>query len=369
MSKKVFWILLLLLWISIAAGCAPAASSPVEQSAVQLTDALGRTVEFAEPPASIVVTGKATQLIVNTLYLFPEAKERVAHIEYRSQTSHLFLPLVDPLAKQKADLERDAGAEQIAPLKPDVVLLKSYLKSDLGDPIEQVGIKVFYMNLETPETFYQEVEMLGKLFANPQRGQEIIDFYQRRFEAIESKVKDLGDDQRPRVLVLQHSAKGGEVAFSVPPVDWLQTQMVEAAGGLPVWRDISASGGWTVVSLEQIAAWNPDLLFVVDYSGGAPQVVAELQQNDSWKSLPAMAAGKVYPFPCDFLSWDQPDPRWILGQTWLAKMIHPEVFADLDVRAETTAFYTEMYGFSTEQVAQQVMPLLDQYALLSTSTD
>lgn len=358
MHRKTLWIFLLLILVFATAGCAPTPQSPADQAVVQLTDALGRTLEFSAPPQNIVVTGRATQLIINTLYLFPEAKERVAHVEYRSQTSHLFMPLVDPLAKQKADLEKDSGAEQIAPLKPDIVLMKSYLKTDLGDPIEQLGIKVFYLNLETPEAFFSEVEMLGKLFGNPQRSQKIVQYYQDRVQMIEKKVKDIPADQRPEVLILQYSVKGGETAFSVPPVDWLQTRMVEVAGGQPVWRDISASGGWTVVSLEQIAAWDPEILFIVDYSGSAPQVVADLQQNDSWKSLPAMAAGKVYPFPCDFLSWDQPDSRWILGQMWLAKMLHPETFADLDMGAETIDFYQQMYGLSAEQIESEVLPLL-----------
>jgi iron complex transport system substrate-binding protein len=358
MNKKFLWVTIISILILSAAGCAPSGKSPVDQGVIQLTDALGRSVELAEPPQNIVVTGRATQLLINTLYLFPEAKEQVAHVEYRSQTSHLFLPLVDPLAKQKADLEKDSGAEQIAPLKPDIVLMKSYLKTDLGDPIEQLGIKVFYMDLETPEAFFSEVEMLGKLFGNPQRSQQIVQYYQERIQKVEEGVKDIAADQRPEVLILQYSQKGGEVAFSVPPVEWLQTRMVETAGGQPVWRDISASGGWTVVSLEQIAAWNPEFLFIVDYSGSAPQVVADLQQNDSWKSLPVMAAGKVYPFPCDFSSWDQPDSRWILGQSWLAKVLHPEAFSDLDVRAETAAFYTQMYGLSVDQIEAEVMPLL-----------
>lgn len=348
-----------------AAGCAPSGAAPDVQTEIQLKDALGRDLVFSQPPQNIVVAGRATQLIIHTLYLFPEAKERVGHVEVRSQTSHLFMPLVDPLAKQKADLERDAGAEQIAPLNPDVVLMKSYLKSDLGEPIESLGIPVFYMNLETPEAFFSEVEMLGTLFANPQRSQQIVQFYQERTQMIESRVEKINADQRPGVLILQYSQKGGEVAFSVPPVDWLQTRMVEAAGGLPVWRDISASGGWTVVSLEQIAAWNPDILFIVDYSGGAPQVVADLAQNDSWKALPVMTAGKVFPFPCDFLSWDQPDPRWILGEAWLAMMIHPDVFADLDIRGETVEYYEQMYGLSGEVIEAEVMPLLVDYAHFS----
>ncbi len=346
----------------------PAPTATVEpvrtsQAGIEVSDALDRKVSFEGLPQNLVIAGKATQLIVNTLYLFPEAKERVAHVEYRSQTKNLFLPLIDPLARQKADLERDAGPEQIAPLKPDVVLLKSYMQSNLGDPIEQLGIKIIYLDLETPEAFYRELETLARLFGDEPRGEQIVEFYRSRAQALQTPLEKISEDERPAVLILQYSKTGEEVAFSVPPAGYLQTGMVSTAGGSPVWSDVNASGGWTVVSFEQIAAWNPEMIFLVDYKGSAPEVVAGLAQNEQWASLPAMKAGKVFPFPCDFLSWDQPDPRWILGQEWLAKMIHADRFADLDMREQVVTFYEEMYGLSSATIEQQVLPLLADYPL------
>lgn len=370
MRKIYGWVLALVVLVIVVAtpGCAHVEPTSTSQPVIQITDALGRALEFSELPKNIVITGRATQLLLDTLYLFPEAKERITHLEYRSQNPTNFLPLVDPLAEQKMGLERDAGVEQIAPLKPDVVIMKSYLKTDLGDPIEQVGIKVLYLDLETPEAFYREVEMLGIFFGNPLRSQEIVEYYQQRVQSIETRTQSIDDDHRPGVLVLQYSVTGDEVAFKVPPATWLQTRMVKSAGGNPVWTADNSGEGWTVVSLEQIAAWNPEMVFLVDYKGNAPEVVARLSRNEAWQSLPAMAAGKVYPFPCDFLSWDQADSRWILGQEWLAKMIQPELFSDLDLRDETISFYKQMYGLSDKGIEEQVLTMLaDEVSIEQTS--
>ena len=42
--------------------------------------------------------------------------------------------------------------------------------------------------------------------------------------------------------MIQYSEEGGEVAFEVPPAEWIQTRLVELAGGTPV---LSPSIIWT----------------------------------------------------------------------------------------------------------------------------
>jgi hypothetical protein len=46
-------------------------------------------------------------------------------------------------------LEANAAAEQIAPLKADAVVLKSSMAEKLGTPLEALGLKVVYVDLET----------------------------------------------------------------------------------------------------------------------------------------------------------------------------------------------------------------------------
>jgi len=64
----------------------------------------------------------------------------------------------------------------------------------------------------------------------------------------------------------------------VPPLDWLQTNMVEMAGGIPVWKDVPTDG-WTTITLEQIAVWNPKVILLVDYKGNAVDIVSQLKNG------------------------------------------------------------------------------------------
>ena len=341
---------------AILSACAPVAATP---KTLTLTDALGRTVDLPGIPQRIVIAGKASGLLVNAYYLFPGSDERLVGYENRMQTSNDFIPLVSAGIANKSLLEVDAAAEQIAPLKPDLVILKTYMKEKLGDPLEQLSIPVVYLEMENPEQFTRDIRILGAVLGDPTRAEDIVKYYSDIADTITGRTAPLDNANRPTTLLLQYTSKGGEVAFNIPPAAWLQTQMVEMAGGNPIWKDAGTGSGWQVVTLEQIAAWNPDQIVIVDYKGAAPMVVADLQANSEWQALKAVQSGNLHAFPVDFYSWDQADPRWILGLTWLATTLQPAKFSDLDIKDSVNVFYQRMYNLSEEDVNAKVMPLLE----------
>jgi iron complex transport system substrate-binding protein len=332
---------------------------PSEQvSGVTIVDALGRALQLPEPPQRIVVAGKSTLTIVDTLYMFPEAQERVVALVVGRQPVGDFLRLVDPTFRDKTILEVEAGPEQVAPLDPDLVILRSFMAEKLGRSLEQLDIPVVYVDLETPDQYFRDLDTLGQLFGNAARAAEIQSFYRARLERIAEPLQGLGDDQKPRILILQFSDQGGEVAFQVPAGAWMQTTLAELAGGIPVWSEAAQGGGWTVVNLEQVAAWDPDQIFVISYKANSADIVAWLKAEPQWQVLKAVREGQIYGFAADTFSWDQPDPRWVLGLIWLAGKVHPERYPDLDVRHEVSQFFEQLYGMGSVVVEEQILPNL-----------
>jgi iron complex transport system substrate-binding protein len=330
----------------------------VEQGGLVIVDALGRTVEFPEPPQRIIVAGKSSLTIVDTLFLFPETAGRLAGLVVGRQKPGDFLQFVDPAFDQKAVLEVEAGPEQIAPLKPDAVILRSFMAENLGKSLEQIGLPVVYLDLETPEQYFRDLITLGKLFGNEARATEIQSFYQARLDRLDAALQGLKEDQKPSVLVLQYSEQGGEVAFNVPSAAWLQTIETELSGGLPIWKETAQGGGWTIVNLEQIAAWDPDVILLISYGADPSYVVETLQSDARWQALGAVKDGRLHAFAGDIFSWDQPDPRWILGVTWMASRLHPERLSDLDLMDEVTQFFGQMYGMEEASIAENILPAL-----------
>ncbi|TFG47500.1 MAG: ABC transporter substrate-binding protein, partial [Anaerolineales bacterium] len=323
---------------------------------IEITDSSGHQVVLDGVPERIAIAGKATIMVQDAIYLFEDADERVIALENRNQSAFSFLPVIDPNLDTKEIFEKNVGPEQIAAAQPEVVLMKSSMAESLGEPLELLSLPVVYLDLETPEAFYQDINTLGLVFGKPARAEEIIKYYKDRVKQVEDLVSGRG--ATPSVLVLEYSAEGGEVAFKVPPVSWLQTRLVEMAGGEPVWKDLEISGGWTVVNLEQIAVWNPDQIFLIDYAGEASTVKEELLNNAIWSNFSAVQNGQLFAYAYDFYSWDQPDTRWILGLQWLATKIHPELTAEIDIMEEVNSFYSVLYGLDQESIDKDVLPNL-----------
>lgn len=336
-----------------------ATSYPLEETLTQaqpitVIDALGREVTLPELPQRIVITGKALIMIVDAMYMFPEAPQRIAALGNAGQGSSNFISLIDPDYAAKATLQQDAGAEQIAATQPDLVIMKSYLAETVGKPIEALNIPIVYVDFETPEQYSRDLAILGKLFQNEDRAQQVIAYYQGQVAEIQTSLE--GVSNKPSVLMLYYTDKDGAVAFNVPPIPWMQTQIVQLAGGEPVWESANPGNGWTKVTLEQIAAWDADYIFIISYFSNPSDVVAGLKSDPQWQAIRATKEGRLYAFPGDLYSWDQPDARWSLGLSWLATRLHPEQFAEVDIVKQAIDFYQFLYGLDEQFFEQNIRP-------------
>jgi iron complex transport system substrate-binding protein len=126
-----------------------------------------------------------------------------------------------------------------------------------------------------------------------------------------------------------------------------QTAMIEAAGGESVSVDLV--GYWNDVNLEQIAAWNPDVIVIPPYGGATVEAITD---SPEWQILDAVQAGRVYQIPKLVAPWDTPAPDSVLGIIWLAETLYPEE-VQLSCAAETETFYNTFYGYdiSAEEIA------------------
>lgn len=323
-----------------------------------VTDALGRTVLFSKSPDHVVVVGKALFMIADAIYMFPEAGQKIVAMGSPVQGSGNFVSMIDPNAAAKITLTGDTvGAEQIAAAGPDLVIMKSSNQQTLGGPLEALGIPVVYLDFETPEQYTRDLATLGQIFGNPDRAAELSKYFSDKTEAITKETATLSDDQKPSVLVVYYNNKGDAVSFNVPPLSWIQTTQVIDAGGDPVWKDSELGKSWTTVTVEQIASWNPDVIFLVSYFSPVNDVVASLKADPQWSELKAVKDGKLYGFASDVYSWDQSDTRWILGLTWMAGKLHPDLFPTLDIKSEAQTFYQTLYNMDSATFESTIVPL------------
>lgn len=343
-----------------AAGHSQTATAPSNES-FTVTDALGREVSFRRHPQRIAVAGKASFMIADAACLFPEARSALVLFSGgmgSRQGAGDFLSLLIPDLPETPGRSGDAGVEQIAAIQPDVVLLKSSAQR-LGEALDRVHLPVVYLDFETPAQYGRDLATLGQLLGAGERASRLSAYYRTVTDLIEKRTATLPAAKKPRVLLVQYAERSGAIAFSVPARDWIQTEMVERAGGIPVWKATSGNGGWAVVNLEQIAVWDPDIVLVVNYRACANGAVGDILADAKWKELRATKAQRVFAFPGDFFSWDQPDTRWGLGMLWVATRLHPELFRETDLTQEVARFYS-LYGLDEATIRTRINPLIQE---------
>ena len=367
MTKSRFSILLILqvLLSLLFSACSPDVSNEkpeesIPENSIVIMDVAGRQVVLTDLPEKIAVTGTATYMPLHLLFMFPDVYEKLVGVEAKGSGISDFLPLVNEKYSDIPLIGQNPNAEEVASFHPDLVFMKGTVEDERSQVLEEFGIKVVYLGLETPDLYMQDIKNIGLVLGNTQRADEIIAFYQEKLMGIQNITSTLSEDEQPDVLLLEYSDRGGEVAVQVPAAAWMQTLEVELAGGNPVWLDMAEkTSGWTVVNLEQIAVWNPEKIFVIVwYTLDPEEVLTRLKTDSRWANLSAVKNDEIHIFPCDVYGWDTPEPRWILGTVWLAKHLYPDQFSGLDIKLEMSEFFSGLYGMQESEVQEKIVPEL-----------
>ena len=352
MQRFALLILMLVLLVASTVGCS-SVNAPSGEAVITVTDALNREVAFSETPERIVIAGRGTIIMVDALLAFPEGQQRLVAYAKTDQGKGSFTEVLLP--ELDTVFANDASAEEIAAHQPDVVLLKTYMQN-LGNSLELLSIPVVYFSMETYDEYQNELLTMGIVLGNTQRAEELTSYYAQIVAEVDQKTQDA--DTKFTVLFLYYSSRDGTVAFNVPPLQWAQSEMVRRAGGDLVWSSIPLENNWTIVNLEQIAAWNPDIIFLTAYFDDVDLVKQKLMGDPQWQALTAVDSGHLYAVPTAFYAWDQPHTRWGVSQLWFAHKINPQSFSAFDFHQAANDFYAAFYGWTPEKYETVINPIL-----------
>ncbi|WP_211241215.1 ABC transporter substrate-binding protein [Pseudonocardia spinosispora] len=262
-----------------------------------------------------------------------------------------FLSKVFPRVKSIPELFHNGGAvnmEDLLQLKPDVV--SAVDGGATLKPFQEVGLPAVDMNFNTFQQLTQSMVLAGQVYGGDAvgRAQSFTEYVNAKVQLVRSRLASLPSARRPSVV---HIA-------SYPPlvVDGgtsLIDEWIKLAGGTDAASPLSgASGTHVTVTMEQLLTWNPDVL-IVETPGGdqgiaansGQSVVTALANTPGWQNLRAVQNHRVYLNPQGLYPWDRFGPEEALQVQWAAKTLHPELFTDLDIRAEARAFYQRFFAY------------------------
>ena len=101
----------------------------------------------------------------------------------------------------------------------------------------------------------------------------------------------------------------------------------------------SSKGSGNEVDLEQILAWNPDVILF------APDSIYETVGDDAaWQNVTAIKEGRYYEVPNGPYNWmgSPPSVQRLLGMMWMAKILYPEA-ADYDLYPAVAEYFKLFY--------------------------
>lgn len=170
---------------------------------------------------------------------------------------------------------------------------------------------------------------------------------------MKNAVAEIPEDQR----VSLYYAEGSE-GLQTEPKGSTHSLAFDIAGANNIAQDVEAvkGKGMSPVSLEQVLAWNPQVIIAWDdeVRGGADEII---RTDGNWSTIDAVKEGRVYTMPNVPFSWcDRPPAvNRILGIQWIANTLYPEAY-DVDMVEATKEFYSMFYHAElTDEQAREIL--------------
>lgn len=299
------------------------------------TDAAGRTVEVPGPVERVFAAGPPASVLLYTMA--PDRMVGWVRAPSEAQKGLLAAPWRDlPETGRLTGKGSTANLEAVLAAHPDLIVDVGYIDDtyrSLADRVQgQTGVPYILLDgafVRTPETY----RSLGALLGVSERAEALATWAEEALREPARRVAAIPVDRRPGVYYARGPA-GLETSLAgsitLEALDVLGVRNVAAAAG---------EGGLTDVSLEQVLAWNPDVILATD-EGFATQV----HTDPRWAPVRAVQDRRVVLPPAVPWGWvdSPPGVNRLLGMWWLGEVLWPDLFPE-DLAVTTRAFYRLFY--------------------------
>jgi len=314
-----------------AAICAAVLSLlPLSAQARAVVDAKGRSVTVPERVERVAVGGALNQIV-----LMLGAGDRIVGTS-GSIKQVPFLERVCPRLRTVPSvfgttIPPVANIEAMLAVRPDVVF---------GDPaqLKGIGIPVVELDLSDAEGIKRSVMAVGRTLGGDAlvRARKFVAQYDATVARVKKVAATLPVSKRPRVY-----SAGGRDGLVTDGKGSIADGWIETAGGINVAARGGIVGASKPVGLEQVLAWDPEA--IVATTAQAREAILE---DPRWAKVAAVRAGRVWASPKGVYVWAVRSGEGLLQYLWVATRLHPDAYKDIDIEAETRAFYGAYYGYS-----------------------
>jgi len=315
-----------------------------------ITDMAGRNLTVPSPIDKVLSTSPTATGIV---YMVAPEKLLALNYETTSEEQKYMPDAYKNLPSVGGWYGSQSGSyEQFISMDPDVILesiassnstsTTTYLSTiaTLEERQKKFGsIPVVGVNdTSTVTTINPSIEFIGKLLGNEDKANKLVAFNERVQKEVTDVVSTIPDSEKVKVYYAEGSA-----GLQTDPPGAVHGQLIDFCGGKNV-ADVQIQGGSgkTDVSMEQVLSWDPEVIITTDST-----FYANVYSNSTWSAVTAVKNKRVYLSPQSPFKWfDRPTgANMIIGIPWVAKILYPDKFQDLDLTSDVKEFYSEFYHY------------------------
>jgi iron complex transport system substrate-binding protein len=183
---------------------------------------------------------------------------------------------------------------------------------------------------DTPAT----LRKLGAVLGASERAEQLARYAEATLALIKDRITGVTSDRRPSVYIAR-----GPRGLETGVAGSINAEALELVGARNVATAALGARGLADVSMEQLLAWQPDVIIAID-----PGFYHAVWHDPLWQQLAAVRSKRVYLAPALPFGWvdEPPAANRLIGLRWLAKLLYPARFPE-DIRAEARRFYALFY--------------------------
>lgn len=231
----------------------------------------------------------------------------------------------------------------------DVAIVKGslYAQSDEMAKLDTLGIPYVVVDYDTVEQQISAIEMIGEVCGGEGQvtASRIASYYQSTVEDVEARAAGVPAEERVKVY---HAINGPLLTDGSDSIgaDWItRTGAIDVSAT----EDSNGGAGDYTATLEQVYAWNPDVI-VCSSAADRVSILADIQ----WQGIDAVSRGDVLQLPVSTSRWGQRgDPETFLAMIWLGSTLYPEQYADVDVKQTVIDYYQDIIGLTIDDATYE----------------
>jgi iron complex transport system substrate-binding protein len=316
---------------------------------VLATDMIGRSVETPVHPKRVITDRILPFPSTYFVAVRSDMSELVAmHPASKSAAVNSMLNIMAPAIKNAETgifNGNTPNIEEVMRLKPDLVFAFADLEGAI-DPYESAGITTLGIraasaaggdSLETLKGWFKVLAYTG----GDKAGMDsIIREGEGALSTIAQTLSSTQEKNPTAIFIFSTSGNNLEIAGG----DFFSEYWLKNSGADdPASREFQ---GRKVVSMEQIYAWNPDVIYITNFTTLSP---AEVYDNSAlgmdWSSLKAVKNKRVHKVPLGIYRWFPPAGDSPLMLYWLAQKNHPGLFT-YTFEDVLVKYYKDHYNYS-----------------------